>query len=287
MSQLKQQVKTERNHYSAEEIPPFQKISSSRESLRDRESRESSDASTRVSRGSDIRKQVNPSENQTRPSLRNRNEYSGSTEGDQAESDLVITQRKEEKKRRDINTLMAQFEDGFDYHTPQQQSHLQRSAPSQHYPLKSTVNLEREERKRRNQAGKLGPRLAAASNAVKHNSIMVSEAEDYIGPPPADEEEEVLSTNDSEANGSFQSAATVGSIPVHISQKAKSNHSHFAKSVVSGLGVQGDQAIAAMSVIDRVSNITDEQLRKLDPDTRAQVRINSSSHSVFILDFAN
>jgi hypothetical protein len=143
--------------------------------------------------------------------------------------------------------------------------------------MRNAVSSEMDDRKRRSQAGKLGPRLAAASGVVSHNNAMLSasqsESYDPMGPPQNsdDESNEVASTNESEANGSFRSAATVGSIPPHVSSRATLNHSQFAKSIVSDLGVEGHQAIAAMSVIDRVSNITEDQLRKLDPETREQV----------------
>jgi len=45
----------------------------------------------------------------------------------------------------------------------------------------------------------------------------------------------------------------------------------FARSVVNDLGVEDGEAPAAMSVIDRVSSMTPEQLSRLDPATRNQV----------------
>lgn len=47
--------------------------------------------------------------------------------------------------------------------------------------------------------------------------------------------------------------------------------SSFAQEVVKSLGVHGEQAIAAMSVIDRVSSISPEQLAALDEETRQQI----------------
>jgi hypothetical protein len=158
-------------------------------------------------------------------------------------------------------------------HSHHQSSSLQRVQ----YRMRNAVSSEMDERRRRSQAGKLGPRLATVSSVVSHNNAMLSasqsESYDPMGPPQNsdDESNEVASTNESETNGSFRSAATVGSIPPHVSTRATLNHSQFAKSIVSDLGVEGHQAIAAMSVIDRVSNITEEQLRKLDPETREQV----------------
>lgn len=51
----------------------------------------------------------------------------------------------------------------------------------------------------------------------------------------------------------------------------KSAPSAFAQEVVQDLGVEGKQAAVAMSVIDKVSQITPEQLNMLDPATRAQI----------------
>jgi hypothetical protein len=133
------------------------------------------------------------------------------------------------------------------------------------YRMRSAVSSQqRDERRRVNEAGKLGPRLAQSYQAVRHNTLAAADI-DQIGPPPDDDD---FSQVESETDGSFRSAATVGSIPPHAS---RSQHSSFAQEVVTGLGVQGHQAIAAMSVIDRVSNMTEEQIRGMDPDTQAQV----------------
>ena len=48
-------------------------------------------------------------------------------------------------------------------------------------------------------------------------------------------------------------------------------HSSFARDVVQQLGVGRGQATAAMSVIDKVAELTEDQLAKLDPYTRAQI----------------
>jgi hypothetical protein len=47
--------------------------------------------------------------------------------------------------------------------------------------------------------------------------------------------------------------------------------SEFAQHVVQDLGVDNSQAAAAMSVIDKVAQITDAQLAQLDPATRSQI----------------
>jgi hypothetical protein len=52
---------------------------------------------------------------------------------------------------------------------------------------------------------------------------------------------------------------------------SSANHSQFAQEVVQDLGVDSTQASAAMSVIDKVTMITDEQLAQLDPATRKQI----------------
>jgi hypothetical protein len=56
-----------------------------------------------------------------------------------------------------------------------------------------------------------------------------------------------------------------------VGKKKSTVPSSFAQEVVKSLGVQGEQAIAAMSVIDRVSSITPEQLAALDEETRQQI----------------
>ena len=52
---------------------------------------------------------------------------------------------------------------------------------------------------------------------------------------------------------------------------SSSSHSRFAQGVVQDLGVDNHQATAAMSVIDKVAQITDAQLAQLDPATRNQI----------------
>lgn len=71
----------------------------------------------------------------------------------------------------------------------------------------------------------------------------------------------------SSANLSFQSAATVTSIPL----KVKKPPSLFAQGVVQELGVEGESAVAAMKIIDEVTKITPEQLKNLDSATRSQI----------------
>ena len=56
-----------------------------------------------------------------------------------------------------------------------------------------------------------------------------------------------------------------------VNDSMASNHSNFAQSVVTELGVQGEDAQAAAAIIDRVSKITAEQLALMDTQTRAQV----------------
>ena len=145
-------------------------------------------------------------------------------------------------------------------------SAMESSQQTSRYRMRSTVSTQRDDdRRRHNQAGKLGPRLTQSSRAVQHNTMAAADI-DQIGPPP---EEDDFSQVGSEADGSFRSAATVGSIPPYTSRRPQ--HSSFAQDIVSGLGVQGHQAIAAMSVIDRVSSLTEEQIQRMDADTQAQV----------------
>lgn len=142
------------------------------------------------------------------------------------------------------------------------------------YRMRSAISTEKDARRRRNEAGKLGPRLTAANQAVHHNTRLLSAEMNQMPPPP--DADEVWSVNDSDAGGSFRSAATVGSIPpqrVRIPLATGGDApSSFAKQVVSGLGVEEHQAVAAMSVIDRVSSMTEDQIRRLDPETQEQVR---------------
>ena len=138
------------------------------------------------------------------------------------------------------------------------------------YRMRSAVSSQQNERRRQSEAGKLGPRLTQSRNAVQHNSMATADI-DQIGPPDEADYDDDYSHFGSEADGSFRSAATVGSIPPHVSSSVQ--HSEFAQGVVSGLGVQGHQAIAAMSVIDRVSSMTEEQIRRMDPETQAQVSL--------------
>ncbi len=55
------------------------------------------------------------------------------------------------------------------------------------------------------------------------------------------------------------------------SQQQHGTHSKYARMVVQDLDVAGPQAAAVMSVVDQVSQITDAQLRELDPETRQQI----------------
>jgi hypothetical protein len=58
---------------------------------------------------------------------------------------------------------------------------------------------------------------------------------------------------------------------IPLRDRASSAPSAFAEEVVRSLGVEEQQAAAAMSIVDQVSRITPEQLRLLDPETRAQI----------------
>jgi hypothetical protein len=46
---------------------------------------------------------------------------------------------------------------------------------------------------------------------------------------------------------------------------------NFAQNVVQGLGVEGEEADAAMTVIERVSKMTSYDIARLDAETRQQV----------------
>jgi hypothetical protein len=136
---------------------------------------------------------------------------------------------------------------------------------------------------------KLGSRLAMTKQAILHNQASHEDADldiDQFG----EKENEEIDEDDNEddnvsrsldersiasvseiapslSNLSFQSAATFNSIPL----KVKKPPSMFAQEVVQGLGVEGTQAVQAMSVIDKVAKISTEQLRVMDVDTRTQI----------------
>jgi len=203
--------------------------------------------------------------------------------------------------------------------SPEQNFHL-RNIAAANSDITSGNGI-REERKRLSQAGKLGPRLQNSKSAVSHNAAVTSEV-DQIGPPPSSYGEDMyshqtpqsqyrqdlyydddnVSMNDSEAAGSFRSAATVNSIPPYSTYQRKSSRpssahrerggpplppppppespyqsdsipssENFAKNVVQGLGVVGQEADAAMTVIDRVSKMTNYDIARLDAETRQQV----------------
>jgi hypothetical protein len=65
---------------------------------------------------------------------------------------------------------------------------------------------------------------------------------------------------------SVQSAASAS-----VAGTQRSSHSTFARGVVQDLGVERTQAAAAMAVVDKVAQITDEQLAQLDQATRDQI----------------
>jgi hypothetical protein len=61
-------------------------------------------------------------------------------------------------------------------------------------------------------------------------------------------------------------------LPSRDKETESSNSKSFAKQVVDDLGVDDEsQALAAMSVVERVANITEAQLQALDPTTRAEI----------------
>lgn len=178
--------------------------------------------------------------------------------------------------------------------SPEQDYHLRNIAAANSDSRSSNHGM-REERKRLSQAGKLGPRLQNSRPAVTHNAATYSEI-DQIGPPPSTPYKD--NDDDSDAAGSFRSAATVNSIPPYPhgrssaepskyqkdggrrphrrehdilpSQPAPSS-TNFAQDVVQGLGVVGPEAEAAMTVIERVSRMTSTDIAKLDAETRQQV----------------
>jgi len=136
----------------------------------------------------------------------------------------------------------------------------------------------------RSQAVKLGSRLAMTNQALRHNEAtlldkeVVSLAKSQDGrkgfgsyresdisrqvsasAAEAGDVADVEATRSvggfsdiaSSANLSFQSAATVTSIPL----KVKKPPSLFAQGVVQDLGLEGESAVAAMKVIDEVVNL--------------------------------
>lgn len=286
MSKLKQQIKAERARYLDDPLPTYQN-------------------SVRIGPQSSIPQQIQPGSERRELTLSGIIESSNFTSNERRQPELSYDHgndsQSSDRKFRTRSSDRASLDDVFDNSSrstesnqthksslpPQHQSYFQPpSNPSSslqrvQYRMRNAVSSEIDERRRRNQAGKLGPRLAGADQMVSHNNAMASASRKESYEPQVDDDDsnEVASTNESEANGSFRSAATVGSIPPQVSSRAKLDHSQFAKSVVSDLGVEGHQAIAAMSVIDRVTNITEDQLRKLDSETRAQVNYCYHFHS--------
>jgi hypothetical protein len=221
-----------------------------------------------------------------------------------------------------LNYPLSHDSDKLDKRSSEQDYHLRNIAAAN--SNMTSGNGIREERKRLSQAGKLGPRLQTSRPAVSHNAATYSEI-DQIGPPPSRYDENIstpyrphhtphnqhisgdfsddenFSLNDSEAAGSFRSAATVNSIPSYAAYQRKTSkpsmsqrdrdrdrgmedsHQHyrppqsvpsssnFAQNVVQGLGVVGQEAEAAMTVIERVSQMTNHDLARLDAETRQQV----------------
>jgi hypothetical protein len=323
MSTLKQQIKVERSKYTDDALPTYQKSSTraAASNIENPESRQPSAASSErreltlsgilegtrgyhdplMTQREDERRRSNYRP-QSDPISRESSDHSGNEKRRAYSRNLLDddhlspgvdetsgsrssrSSAESNQSRGSMNALPSP------HFTMQSQPSLAASSSLQRvqYRMRNAVSSEMDERKRRSQAGKLGPRLATASNIVSHNAAMVSasRSETYGGPPGDDDDSnDLASTNESETNGSFRSAATVGSIPPHVSTSAKQNHSQFAKSIVSDLGVEGHQALAAMSVIDRVTNITDDQLRKLDPETREQVMSSARAYSHITLFF--
>lgn len=68
------------------------------------------------------------------------------------------------------------------------------------------------------------------------------------------------------------SSSNVSANPIPSNTTASSGTpSQFAQEIVRNLGVQGTQALSVMSVIDRVKDITPEQLALLDEETRNEI----------------
>jgi hypothetical protein len=307
MSTLKQQIKVERSKYTEDPLPTYQKTARA-ENIDNAPPPHVTSASSGVSaerreltlsgilegtRGGNrdpnpLMSQYDAERNRSNhrplsdPTGRGNSDHPGYEKRGDHSRNLLGDERMDEiygsrSSRSSAESNQSRPSMSASHHTFQSQQPPAASSSLQRvqYRMRNAVSSEIDERKRRSQAGKLGPRLATASNIVSHNAAMVSasRSEAYGGGPSIDDEDsnDLASTNESEANGSFRSAATVGSIPPHVSTNAKLNHSQFAKTVVSDLGVEGHQAVAAMSVIDRVTNITDDQLRRLDAETREQV----------------
>lgn len=173
--------------------------------------------------------------------------------------------------------------------------------------IKQAANVEMEQKKRRSQAGKLGPRLFNSSQAVQHNNLVMAEI-DQIDDEFDAQSYETASTGRNKTptlipsaisdrehddrNFMYKPKVTVppsvsASYPAPITSvkyqpaftpttsaaasAASAAHSKFARTVVKSLDVDDEEADAAMEVVDKISSITQEQLRKMDPATREQV----------------
>lgn len=274
MSKLKQQIKAERAKYTDDPLPTYQHSSVSRPSNEKHYPTERRELTlSGILEGSHTmldekrRNQLSPEYPQSERTLSDHSQRALSQNMRSAGDDRASMESRSTESKQSRNSSLPPPHQSY-FQPPSNHSSLQRVQ----YRMRTAVSSEMDERRRRNQAGKLGPRLAGAEQIVSHNNAMASASRNECEPQIEDDDSnEISSTNESEANGSFRSAATVGSIPPQVSSKAKKDHSQLAKTIVSDLGVEGHQAIAAMSVIDRVTNITEDQLRKLDAETRAQV----------------
>lgn len=91
------------------------------------------------------------------------------------------------------------------------------------------------------------------------------------GYPSAPQFSQALPSRSSTTNGNGHTGAGAQHSNHQSSQQPGQAASQFAQGVVQDLGVDSSQAEAAMSVIDKVSQITNAQLAQLDPDTRQQI----------------
>lgn len=169
------------------------------------------------------------------------------------------------EKVRANRPIKSHYQNNFDantYTTPLTESALQHYVSSGSSPLSKHANSVDDSEL---SVSSTGYSVLSNANNYQQQNIKHTPAYHMLAPPP-NKQRNIIALPHSQSTLQYVNTRTTSD-----EYSGGGGHSRFAKTVVEELGVNKKEASAAMSVIDKVSKITEEQLSMLDPVTRQQI----------------